>query len=370
MSKPYSQVRAMLAITAASLRALAKSPQSVFFGLFFPIVLIVIFGSLGGRGGGASVRVAFEKGTDTTTDVYQFLSHTQGLRIVSNNDAAKNTEELLQKGRLAAILGLVPAPDSTGNTHYVINVRTSRASLSDLQVLYPVLRNGIHDIEERLFPNRPRFAVIRQQLMPGREYKSIDFLLPGMIGFSLVGSAVFTVAFLFFSLRETLVLKRLYATPIRRSYIILGESLARVVFQLLVVALLLVFGRFAYGFTLAHGPLTFLAILVLSLLALLVFMGFGFFISSIAKNQNVIPIYANLFIFPQYFLSGTFFPKEALPEFLQGIVRFLPLTAYNDALRRVSFEGAGLTACWPELAILAAWGVLVYAATVKVFRWE
>ncbi|TCJ12453.1 ABC transporter permease [Flaviaesturariibacter flavus] len=369
MSQPYSQVRAMLAITTASLRALAKSPQSVFFGLFFPIVLIVIFGSLGGRGGGSSVRVAFEKGTDTTSDVYRMLSHTQGLRILPNNDSHRDPEELLQKGRLAAILGIQPAAGS-GNTQYVINMRTSRASLSDLQLLYPILRNGIHDIEERLFPNRPRFAVIRQELMPGREYKSIDFLLPGMIGFSLVGSAVFTVAFLFFSLRETLVLKRLYATPVRRSYIILGESLARVIFQLLVVALLLVFGRFAYGFTLAHGPLTFLSILVLSLLALLVFMGFGFFISSIAKNQNVIPIYANLFIFPQYFLSGTFFPKEALPEFLQGIVRFLPLTAYNDALRRVSFEGAGLGACWPEIAILAAWGLAIYAATVRVFRWE
>jgi ABC-2 type transport system permease protein len=93
-------------------------------------------------------------------------------------------------------------------------------------------------------------------------------------------------------------------------------------------------------------------------------------ISGISKNQNVIPIYANLFMFPQYFLSGTFFPKTALPAGMQTIVSYLPLTALNDALRKVAFEGTGLLSCWKEIGILAAWGLLVYALAVKVFKWE
>jgi ABC-2 type transport system permease protein len=99
-------------------------------------------------------------------------------------------------------------------------------------------------------------------------------------------------------------------------------------------------------------------------------MGFGFFITAIAKNQNVIPIYANLFMFPQYFLSGTFFSKTTLPAFLQPIINFLPLTALNDAMRNVAFEGASLFSCWPQIVILLIWGVFIYAVTTKVFRWE
>jgi len=198
----------------------------------------------------------------------------------------------------------------------------------------------------------------------------IDFFLPGMIGFSLIGSAVFGVAFTFYSLRETLVLKRMYSTPIKRQYIILGESISKVIFNLLTVVVLIAFGYYMYHFTLANGLLTFIEMLVISFIALLVFMGFGFFISGVSKNQNVIPVYANLFMFPQYFLSGTFFSRTALPAFLQPIIKFLPLTAVNDAMRNVAFEGASIGSCWQQILILIVWGIIIYIVTAKVFRWE
>jgi ABC-2 type transport system permease protein len=110
--------------------------------------------------------------------------------------------------------------------------------------------------------------------------------------------------------------------------------------------------------------------MALSLVGLLVFMGFGFIISSVSKNQNVIPIYANLFMFPQYFLSGTFFPKSLMPHGIQWLVNALPLTALNDAMRKVSFEGAHLWNVGKELMILGIWCILIYALAIKFFRWE
>jgi len=133
---------------------------------------------------------------------------------------------------------------------------------------------------------------------------------------------------------------------------------------------LIAFGHFTYGFYLANGWITFVEMLLLSFIALLVFMGFGFFISGVSKNQNVIPIYANLFMFPQYFLSGTFFPRTALPAFLQPVIKFLPLTAVNDAMRNVAFEGASIAGSWEQILILLVWGVIIYALTAKFFRWE
>ena len=367
MAKQYNQFRAMLAISKASLKATFRSPQSIFFSLFFPIVLIWIFGSLGGDGTSA-VDVAYEKTGDTTNLLYQRLAHAPGLHFIDNRK--RDIEDELKKGRITAILGIVAGASDSAKAYHIY-LRTSTASQRDLGQLMAVLKNATNDLDPSLHAAGVPFAAMTQTVSyHDRPYQMIDFFLPGMIGFSLIGSAVFGIAFLFYSLRETLVLKRMYSTPVRRGYIILGESLAKVIFQLMTVVVLVGFGHYVYHFHLANGWLTFVDMMVISFLGLLVFMGFGFFISGVSRNQNVIPIYANLFMFPQYFLSGTFFSKSALPAFLQPIIKFLPLTALNDSMRKVAFEGASLASCWQQLLILLVWGILIYAITAKVFRWE
>ena len=271
---------------------------------------------------------------------------------------------------MAAIIDIKRNTDSSTHSPFVIHLRTSSASQRDYQTALSAINTSISEMDKYAFPEKKTVAAVTQSVEEGRRYRMIDFFLPGMIGFSLIGSAVFGISFVFYSLRETLVLKRMYSTPIKRGYILLGESISRVVFNLMTVVVLVVFGYYAYHFTLANGLITFIDMLVISFIALLVFMGFGFFISSVSKNQNVIPIYANLFMFPQYFLSGTFFPRTALPAFLQPILKFLPLTAVNDAMRNVAFEGASIATCWQQILILIVWGIIIYALTAKVFRWE
>jgi len=362
----YNQLKAMLAVTKASLQATFKSPQSIFFSLFFPIVLIWIFGSLAGGGGAPTVDVAWENNADTTSILYQQLSRSNALKFA--DPKKKDIEDELRKGRITAVINI---QKSDGPTPYVVNLRTSSASQREMAQLQPVLKYEIDLVDRLLNKEEKTVASVNvSTIKEGHRYKMIDFFLPGMIGFSLIGAAVFGIAFLFYSLRETLVLKRMYATPIKRGYIILGESISKVIFQLMTVVVLIAFGHFMYGFYLAHGIITFFNMLILSFLGLLVFMGFGFLISGLAKNQTVIPIYANLFMFPQYFLSGTFFPKTALPAAMQPLLQFLPLTALNDSLRNVAFEGLSLWSCWPQMLVMVVWGVVVYAITAKFFKWE
>lgn len=357
----------MWAVTKASLKATFRSPQSVFFSLFFPIVLIWIFGALGGNGI-PSVNVALEKNTDTINQFYSVLKQNPVLHFV--NDKKKDINDELRKGRIAAIIDIKQNTDSTTHSPFTIHLRTSSASQRDYQTALSAINSSINEMDKRAFPERQTMATITQSLEEGRKYRMIDFFLPGMIGFALIGSAVFGIAFTFYSLRDTLVLKRMYSTPVKREYIILGESISKVIFNLLTVIVLIAFGYYMYHFTLARGILTFIDMLVVSFIALLVFMGFGFFISGVSKNQNVIPIYANLFMFPQYFLSGTFFPRTSLPAFLQPVIKFLPLTAVNDAMRNVAFEGASIASSWEQILILLVWGVIIYALTAKFFRWE
>ena len=358
----------MLAITKASFKGILKSPQAVFFSLFFPIVLITIFGAIGGNRG-ISLDVAFTKNSDTANAVYWAIMNGEvpGVQVETGTEA--ELQDRLMKGRIAALVEIrQEAPGS--NPGYVVHLKTTSAGMKDLQVLEGMFKGIINEANDRITPRQRSYATVTTEEVEGREYRMIDFYLPGMLGFSLMGTAVFGVAFVFFSFRETLVLKRLFSTPIKRLYIVLGESFARIIFQLMTAVILIVFGVLLYNFTLAHGFITFLEMMLLCLMGVVVFMGFGYTISGLAKSQHVIPVYANLFMFPQFFLSGTFFPKTLLPAFLQPALKFIPLTAMNDAMRKISFEGAHIWEVGSELAILLGWAVVAYALAVKTFKWE
>ncbi len=366
MSKSYSQITAMLAITKASLRAVYRSPSAVIFSFAFPLVFILVFGFIGG-GSRISLKVAFDNKTDTTTEIYHAIRTLSGLTVVQESEDYLTNE--LVKGRLHAIIGI----SKNNSDVYDINILSSDAvDPQNIQVLRSMLDGLITILDKRVFPDRPTIAVVNSEIdkVPGRVYRSIDFILPGQLGFSLLSAGVFGVAFIFFSLRQTLVLKRFFATPIKRSYIVFGEALSRIIFQLSTAMVILLLGHFAFDFTLVNGVSTFFELLILSFIGLAVFMGFGFVVSGVAKNESSIPPLANLFTLPQFLLAGTFFPVDNFPYWLRPLCRILPLTHLNDAMRNVAFEGARLADCGKQLGMLAIWGFIAYAIAIKVFKWE
>ena len=110
--------------------------------------------------------------------------------------------------------------------------------------------------------------------------------------------------------------------------------------------------------------------MVLSFVALVLFMGIGFIVSGIAKNESTIPPLANIFTLPQFLLAGTFFSIDVFPTWLQPICKVLPLTHFNNAMRQIAFEGATLGDVYKEIGILMLWILVVYAVAIKVFKWE
>src|SRR5450755_1597921 len=214
MNRSYSQFRAMMAITKASLRAILRSPSAVIFSLGFPLVFILVFGFIGG--GGTSVSIALTNSADSSNYVIRALRASGVVRIKDEKDSAGMRNELV-KGRIAAIVSVDSSRSSMGFTQYKINTQTSSASADQYPILRMALAQTIQVIEDKRIPEQ--FKMIRVQELPqvpGREYTMIDFILPGMLGFSLLSDALFGVAFVFFNLRQTLVLKRFYATPINR----------------------------------------------------------------------------------------------------------------------------------------------------------
>lgn len=365
MSAQYNQWKAMIAVMKASLRAMFRSPSAVVFTLGFPLVFILVFGFIGT--GRETVTIGFSQGTDTASIMYKALSGNPALRLTKD----KTPEEMeadMRKGRITAILDittLAPPPQPK----YKVTVRTSTSGANKIDYLWSVINTTTSRIDDRFNP-RSSVAELHTDNVPGRAYTMIDFILPGMLAFSLLSAAVFGTAFLFFSLRQTLVLKRFFATPIRRGYIIVGEGLSRMLFQLIGSIVIIGLGHFAFGFTLVHGWVTFLEMLVLCVFGLVIFMGFGFVISSMAKSESTIPPLANIITMPQFLLAGIFVNVDAFPAWLQPVCRALPLTYLVDALRKVAFEGQHLWNVGLEIGVLTLWGIVVYAAAVKVFKWE
>ena len=232
----------------------------------------------------------------------------------------------------------------------------------------------INKLSNEKYPQRPAIATFDfdfpRDIAVIRKYKTIDFILPGQLGFSLLASGVFGVAFMFFNLRNTLVLKRFFATPISRTYIILGEMLSRVLFQMLTAVVIILLGRYLFDFTLIKGFETFVELLILSFIGLVVFMGMGFIVSGIAKNDSTIPPFANIITLPQFLIGGTFFSIDVFPKWLRWTAQAMPLTHLNNALRAVAFEGNNLWDERWEIGILLLWGIVVYAIAIKVFKWE
>ena len=358
----------MLAITKASLRAILRSPSAVVFSLGFPLIFILVFGFIGG--GRDTVPVALKNPADSSVAFFRGL-FAQGIaRNVAEKDTAAMRADL-SKGNITAILSIDSVKSPVGFTQYTIFTQTSSAAADKFPTLQAAIAKGILGVEERLIPQQFKFMSVKSLPdIPGREYKMIDFILPGMLGFSLLSAAVFGVAFVFFNLRQTLVLKRFFATPINRRNIVFGEALSRVIFQIMTAIIIILMGYFAFGFTLVNGVQTFLEMITLSLLGLIVFMGFGFIISSVAKNESSIPPFANIFTLPQFLLGGTFFSTAAFPGWLRKACEILPLKQLNDAMRNVAFEGAHLSDCGKQIGILAIWGVVIYATAIRTFKWE
>lgn len=361
----YNQFVAMFAIAKASLKSIFRSPSAVIFSFLFPIIFILVFGFLSSTT--PVIKVAFAQESSNQNELYKKLLEKSNLKIKTQPEKISLQE--LEKGHITAILNIKEvAPNAFPK--YVVEITTSTAAADRIGLLQSIIQQVIAELDVVNLPQRPTYAFMKKETLPGREYRTIDFILPGQLGFSLLSAGVFGVAFIFFNLRQTLVLKRFFATPIKRTYIVFGEGLGRIAFQMITAVVILSIGHFAFKFTLINQWVTFLELMVLSLIGLIVFMGFGFIVSGLASSESTIPPFANLVTLPQFLLAGTFFPVENFPTWLQPLCNILPLTHLNQAMRNVAFEGAHLTDCGPELQYLLIWGILLYAVAIKVFRWE
>ena len=368
MSRSHPQLRASFALAKASLTATLRSPTSVVFSLLFPVIFIIVFGSMVDNTV-VQLKIALAPGCDTGNAIYKAITALKNVSVDKSFSSLEVTNAL-QKGRITAMIDIRRDSVNSPVPHYNILITSGASSRDAAALLRTLLNNIITSINEHIFPANPSIASLSNKELPGRIYRQIDFILPGQLGFSLLMAGVFGSAFLLFSLRKDLVLKRLSATPVTRAYLILGEMLSRLFFHVIGFIIIVTLGYFAFSFTLVNGIFTFLEMFFFSVFGLFIFMGIGFIISGVVQNESSIAPIANTITLPQILLCGLFFPVENYPHWLQSFCNILPLTFFVAGLRKIAFENIHIWQMPIQFGGLCIWALIMGIICVNVFKWE
>ena len=292
------------------------------------------------------------------------------------------------------VAGVVDAPEAAGTIRTLeqdgIDVRRVPADQAD-----SLLRNGVIQLlviagdppTYRFDPARTesRLArlVVHEALMKAagraepwqpredtvmvRGSRYIDWLLPGLLGMNIMSTGMWSISFGIVNARVRKELKLLLATPMHRGEYLMSHMLGRMVFLVLEVFVLLVFGWLVFD-VVVRGSL--LAVVAIAMVGAAAFNGLGLLVASRPQTIEGLSGLQNLVMVPMWILSGVFFASSNFPDRAQPLIRALPLTALNDALRAVMIEGTSLAGVTPQLAILVAWTVVGFALALLWFRWQ
>jgi ABC-2 type transport system permease protein len=214
---------------------------------------------------------------------------------------------------------------------------------------------------------RRNVIVTREERVHEQGARYIDFLIPGLLGMNLMGTGMWSMGFTIANARMKKLLKRLVATPMRKTDYLLAQFLSRLIWLLLEVTVLVAFGWLVFGVR-VNGSLLLLAILCI--VGGFSFSGIGLLTASRARTIEAVSGLMNLIMMPMWICSGVFFSYERFPDSVKPFIRLLPLTLLNDALRAVINDAASLAQIAGKLALLAAWGLVTFMIGLKVFRWQ
>lgn len=366
------QLKAFLALTKASIINSLRNPTSLFFNFFFPFIFISIFGLLSPSN--VTFDVAVTQNSLKSGVLYETLSKIEVLHLITDKTDDQIQDDL-KKGKIPMAItiqenGFLSINSTTKVPKYSIELSTSAADPSGASTTSSIVNSVIASMNLSGTTSKNLLVSKSEKVIEGRKYSQIDFILPGQLAFALLTNALFGIAFTFISYRKELILKRYFASPVKKITILGSEMLSKACIAILQALIILAVGHYLFHFTLANGFWTVLGMLALSVIGIFTFLSFGLLIPSIAKTEDGISPIANLIMMPQLFLSGAFFPIDAFPAFLQPIARIMPMTFLNEAFKKVAFEGADLTAVLPNIGALLLWGIVIYTIDVFLFKWE
>jgi ABC-2 type transport system permease protein len=336
----------------ARMLELKREPEVVFWVFVFPLLLALGLGIAFRNKPEESIPVAIVAGTGSG-DAQSLLArapHPERFKV-----QVLNLEEARKQFRLGKF-DLVIEPDVNGGMEYRYDPARFESVLAKTQV-----NDALQAAEGRKDVMATNVVASTE---PGSRY--IDFLIPGLLGMNLMNSGMWGIGFALVDMRQRKLLKRFVGTPMRRGDFLLALASSRLILMIIEVGLLLAFGVIFFHMRVL-GSIA--AIALIAGLGSLTFGGVGLLTASRAQKIESVSGLINLVMMPMWIFSGVFFSYERFPAVIQPLIKALPLTALNDALRASILEGAPLLHQWSRLLILVVWGGISFLLALGCFRW-
>ncbi len=356
-----------ITLTKAMMKTLLRSRQALFFSLFFPLVVMVIFGFVG-LDKAPQFDIGLVSSGQPNQPTADFLGQIKQFPTFKVHEGALSDELTQLKDGNRSVVLEVPAdfitmtPGPAKELHIYIN----EGQQSQAQAVVSILNQSLDKLSLSLANVQPRFT-LAQEVVDSRNLKYIDFLLPGLLAMSIMQMSVFSVAFVFVQYKEKGVLKRLLATPMLPMQFVTANAVTRLAMSLVQAAIFITVGVLVLK---AHVIGSYFLVALCATLGSLMFLGLGFAVSGLSKSVDTVPALANLFVFPQLFLGGVFFPTSNMPGWLQTVAKFLPLTPFSTAIRDVMTKGSGFADIKMQILGMVIWAAILLAISTVTFSFQ
>lgn len=356
-------------------KRLFRDKLAIFFTFLFPLIFLFIFGGIFGKSSDVSFNVALlnDSSSQFAKEFEKDSKEGKVLKVKQDITTREKADEALTNSQIDAIIvlpkdfGAVAQGKTTpsGEVELFYSKNNEQAG----QTLSSVLNGAFTQVNKELVPQQAQPFTVKAQSTGKEGLSSFDYLFPGLIGFSILGMGLFGPVNVFPRLKQKGVLRRYHTTSLKVWQFVFGNILSNSVAALLATGLMILLALTLPMFDInMQGNFIELALFIV--LGAVVIFGIGLAIGGWAKNENQAAPLSQLIAFPMMFLSGTFFPRFLMPEWLQNISSFIPLTPFIDGVRMIMVEGQHLIGILPQIGLLAGWGLVVYLIAFKVFRWE
>lgn len=360
----------VLSLTKAFTKRFFRNHVALFFTIVFPLIFLFVFGGIFGNDSAPRFSTAIINKSNTEFSA-QFISSINETDIFEDSKITDFSEakEKVGRGELDAIIE-VPEDfgqiDASGIPKGELVVYFDEGDQQLAGALVGALNGIIGNVNSQFVKISPPITLKTQKIQTAN-LTTFDYMLSGMLGFSILGLGIFSMANGFTVDKKTGALRRLKIAPIKSWQIIIATAINRIIVGIVTVAIMFAVALVVFDFNMRGDYLSFILFSIFSMICM---FGFGMAIAGWAKDDNQAAPLSNLIAFPMMFLSGTFFPRFLMPEFLQKITDYLPLTPIVDGFRMILTEGKNLVEIGPQLMLMTAWTIVIYLVAFKVFRWE
>jgi ABC-2 type transport system permease protein len=360
----------VLVFTKLNTRRFFRDKLALFFGFAFPVIFLFVFGGLNSGDHNVSFNVAVlnQSHAPFARQFTDKLKDSKTFEVDEKVTTFADAKERMTRSQLDATIVL---PKNFGESHRGVpsgqaQVYYTQNNVSSGQTLTTVLDGTFKSINSRYVRTEPPLTV-RGNTIKNKSLTAFDYSFAGLLGFSIIGLGIFGPINVFPELKKQGILRRLHTTPIRVWQYFMSTMFSQALIGLLSLAVM-----FAVAMSVFHLKVVgnYLEIGVFIVLSIFMILGIGLTIGGWAKNERQAAPLANVVVFPMMFLSGTFFPRFLMPDWLQKVSDYLPLTPVIDGLRLLTTEGKHLVDLGTQLGFIAVWLVIVYLLAFRFFRWE